>query len=575
MSVSELTIELLLWGAPSADAAASTSWSYGTVRALPSELKDVNRAIGDVIQASRASHLLLWRAGVPLPTEAQLLSLVAADADVAHCGLSRGLGEAFRDLDLIAHDWSMINAPISQVSASWRVSLDASLIRSKMWVAVGGLDDAYSTMTAAGLDFGYRVQLYGGIVEQRPELLPIEHKKPLPMPNPVDIYVFLNRHFGTGWARYLVLRRGLSIFRYPREARALRLAARRLQTSSAPESRPFWESPEEPSLSELRSRSVSVIIPTLGRYPYLPEALESLRRQTVPPSEVIVVDQNPADARQPSTYQGYDDLNLRVIWQDQRGQSLARNTGIAAASGELIFLFDDDSVAFDDLIERHLRAVWSGRIHASTGVAIPPPPAQYELPPRFRHPRIAQTFDTGNSLISAAILRSMGGLDRNYDFGPGTDTDFGTRLYLAGYRILHNPGAIRVHYKAPAGGLRVFGASKYNTDGGLLRAFPPVTQSYYGLRYLTPRQRRERMFLSFATNKLRPILGRTDGGATLKIKAICTLLLSALVLPLKWQRSLRQAKVLHNRGIRTEAFGTLTDRSNARRTSTEFRDKQS
>src|SRR5207249_3985373 len=156
----------------------------------------------------------------------------------------------------------------------------------------------------------------------------------------------------------------------------------------------------------------------------------------------------PSEVRQPESYLGYDDLNLRIIWQDEQGQSLARNTGLAAATSPYVFLLDDDSVAYDDLIEAHLRYVVNGRFQISTGVAYPPPPNEYQLPARFRYPRVAQTFDTGNSLLSLVTAKQLGGLDRNYDYGPGTDLDFGTRLYLVGQRIVHNPEAVRIHFKA-------------------------------------------------------------------------------------------------------------------------------
>ncbi|HEX2205698.1 MAG TPA: glycosyltransferase family 2 protein, partial [Longimicrobium sp.] len=319
--------------------------------------------------------------------------------------------------------------------------------------------------------------------------------------------------------------------------------------AGAPRRAPVWYEPAPP---EVRRAEVSVVIPTLGRYPYLPAALESLRAQTVRPREVVVVDQNPAEERRPEVYEGWDDLGLRVVWQDERGQSLARNTALAAVSHPYVFFFDDDSVAAPDLVERHLRVVLAGRFDVSTGVSYPPPPTDYRLPEGFAHPRVAQTLDTGNCLMPTALARAMGGLDRNYDFGPGTDADLGTRLYLAGRRIAHTPDAVRVHFKAPMGGLRVHGAHKTNTDAALLAPFPPVTQSYFGLRYLSPRQQRERMLLAFVTSKLARPARR--GRPAARAAALLRVALWGLLLPLKWRRSRSRARALLRAGVRLAEF---------------------
>jgi hypothetical protein len=217
-------------------------------------------------------------------------------------------------------------------------------------------------------------------------------------------------------------------------------------------------------------------------------------------------------------------------------------------------LFDDDSIAYPDLLERHLAQVYSGKYDVSTGVALPPPPTSYRLPKEFRAPRLSQTLDTGNSLMPMELIRRIGGLDRNFDFGPGADADLGTRLYLAGYRIFHNPDAIRLHFKAP-GGLRVHGAYKYNTDPGLLQPFPPITQSYYALRYLTPRQRRETVLLDLLFNKFPKHMRRFDEVSPFHLLTrLFAFLISVVFLPLKQRRSLSQASKLLRQGIRLENF---------------------
>lgn len=498
-----------------------------------------------------------------MPDPILIAHYIREGLDVVHCGLKQGLGGVWPSLQLLVHNWSMINAPTDKPSGSWRLGLETCLIRRDLLCELSGIDTAFTSRSGAGLEFGYRCLKMGALVEHRPELCIAAAKERTTEPPVQDLYTFVLRHFGARWAKYLLARRGLERLSWLSERRSLRRAMQSCAAESAPAAtaKPVWYGAVFADKEALGRTPVTAIIPTLGRYPYLPEALNSLRRQTIRPREVIVVDQNPRDARQPRLYESFADLNLKVIWQDERGQSLARNTGLAAASCPYVFLFDDDSIAHDDLIEAHLSFLADGRFQVSTGVAYPPPSIHYQLPPDFRFPRAAQTFDTGNSLLPITLARQLGGLDRNYDFGPGTDTDFGTRLYLAGHRIVHNPRAARIHFKAPMGGLRTHGAHKYNTDAGLLKPFPPITQSYYGLRYLSRKQRWERTLLQWVTGQFPKELRDEGAEKPRKVKALFRFSLMCLFLPLKWHLSYRKARALMRGGARLSDFMIREDES--------------
>jgi glycosyltransferase involved in cell wall biosynthesis len=550
-------IDLLLW---SASASRSLPpWSLGDTHVLLGDLDQANASLQKLLHSSAADYVLLWGLDIPLPLPDVLVQLIESRADVYHAGLSVGLGTVFRDLNLFRHDWSMINAPDDRSSTSWRLTLDACLIRRSLFQHVGGFDTAFISRAGAGLEFGLRCLKFGAVIEHHPELVvglgSVSGSIKVSEPPLRDLYVFILRHYRPIWSQYVAIRRALCPWRCVVESRNLldAITACAATPSLTQSVASFWHTWPVVNLATQPSASVSVIIPTLGRYQYLPDALGSLRRQTIRPLEVIIVDQNPIDQRHSEIYDDYADLNLRVIWQDRQGQSLARNTGLAAARGTYVFLFDDDSIARDDLIEVHLQQVVGQRVQVSTGVSYPPPPSNYELAPDFRYPRLSQTFDTGNSLLPTALARRIGGFDRNYDFGPGTDSDFGTRLYLAGERIVHNPAAIRIHFKAPSGGLRVHGSFKYNTDLGLLKPFPPTTQSYYGLRYLNRQQRREWDFLRFMTSKLPPDLRRNRHLITQAI-GIAKFVANLPLLPIKLWLSHAKARVLLNNGVRLESF---------------------
>lgn len=88
--------------------------------------------------------------------------------------------------------------------------------------------------------------------------------------------------------------------------------------------------------------AISVVIPTRNRASRLREAIASVRRQTLAPLEIIVVDDASSDDT-PALLQALAAPDLRVIRNGARsGASRARNLGIAAARGGLLAFLDDD-----------------------------------------------------------------------------------------------------------------------------------------------------------------------------------------------------------------------------------------
>lgn len=107
--------------------------------------------------------------------------------------------------------------------------------------------------------------------------------------------------------------------------------------------------------AEVIRESVSVIVPTFNRAKYLRECLDSLLGQTVDPYEIVVVD----DGSEDQTRQLVASYGKRIayIYKENGGKPSAVNLGLAAASGSLIWLFDDDDVALPDAIERRLESL--------------------------------------------------------------------------------------------------------------------------------------------------------------------------------------------------------------------------
>ncbi len=88
---------------------------------------------------------------------------------------------------------------------------------------------------------------------------------------------------------------------------------------------------------------LSVVMPVYNVAAYLPACLDSLVAQTLPPDEIIAVDDGSTDAC-PQILLDYAQRmpNLRIIRQENGGLSVARNTGLKFATGRWVAFVDSD-----------------------------------------------------------------------------------------------------------------------------------------------------------------------------------------------------------------------------------------
>lgn len=99
---------------------------------------------------------------------------------------------------------------------------------------------------------------------------------------------------------------------------------------------------------------VSVIIPTYNRASYLPRAVYSVLNQSYRDLELIIVDDGSTDNTR-DFLKTLDDPRVKIIYQENRGVSAARNRGIYESSGELIGLLDSDDQWLEDKLKIHLK----------------------------------------------------------------------------------------------------------------------------------------------------------------------------------------------------------------------------
>lgn len=100
---------------------------------------------------------------------------------------------------------------------------------------------------------------------------------------------------------------------------------------------------------------VSLIIPCFNNAQYLQKAVESILSQTFTDLECIIVDDGSTDnTRHISEYLVRKDARVRYLFQKNKGEPSARNTGIEHATGEWIQFLDADVWIHKDKINRHL-----------------------------------------------------------------------------------------------------------------------------------------------------------------------------------------------------------------------------
>jgi glycosyltransferase involved in cell wall biosynthesis len=189
--------------------------------------------------------------------------------------------------------------------------------------------------------------------------------------------------------------------------------------------------------------SVSVIIPAYRAERTIRRAIDSALAQTVPPTEILVVDDGSPHPLAPCLAD-YDH-RVRVIRQANARAASARNTGIEQATGEFIAFLDADDYWELDKLERQLEIF---RTHSELGMVA----GRYytEQPGAVRtlaairvdnnHDRVlrvrsSQAFHLGTRVWTSVVLirRSFLGKERFVSgLEPAEDRDLWIRLASRG-----------------------------------------------------------------------------------------------------------------------------------------------
>jgi glycosyltransferase involved in cell wall biosynthesis len=194
---------------------------------------------------------------------------------------------------------------------------------------------------------------------------------------------------------------------------------------------------------------ISCVIPAYNAERYLREAAESALRQSLPPCEIVIVDDGSTD--------GTADLAatlgnpIRLIRQARRGAAAARNAAVAASTGELVAFLDADDIWEPDklklqmelfgscsgpaIVSAHTRNFWAEGLR--------------EQEDRLRDQWVSRPHASVNAssmLVSRPLFERIGGFDPALSHGELAD--WLGRARAAGAAFVVHPAVLvrrRIH----------------------------------------------------------------------------------------------------------------------------------
>jgi GT2 family glycosyltransferase len=198
------------------------------------------------------------------------------------------------------------------------------------------------------------------------------------------------------------------------------------------------------------SLQLSVIIPNLHS-PVIDRTLESIREQTyeLDTSEVIVVGMD----KHGLVHE--DDLVHHLRTKSPVPPAVARNLGMKDAQGEILCFTDADCVADTNWLDALMARYSDPSVHVvGGGVAFPNDNYWticdnlswfYEVlasAPAGTRPYLP----TLNLSLRREVVEQIGGMDEGFPRPAGEDTEWTTRIRLAGYELHFEPRAVIYHH---------------------------------------------------------------------------------------------------------------------------------
>jgi len=197
---------------------------------------------------------------------------------------------------------------------------------------------------------------------------------------------------------------------------------------------------------------ISVIIPYYENMDNLRKCCNALRKQTVKPYEVIIVNDNPlVDFDQVEFLKGFKVINNPC----HRGPAFSRNYGASVATGEVLFFLDSDVVLLPNAVEELQNSFSDENTNCVQGLyklslnKVDLATKYSRLFDEYKNRKMKDTkvIMSYCFAIKKEIFESTSGFDINIRRATVEDNDFGAQLYRRSVKILLNEKLRGFHLK--------------------------------------------------------------------------------------------------------------------------------
>jgi glycosyltransferase involved in cell wall biosynthesis len=233
---------------------------------------------------------------------------------------------------------------------------------------------------------------------------------------------------------------------------------------------------------------VSVVIPVYNDAERIGDALSCLLEQTLPPGEIIVVDDGSTDATADAVHRFGEEIVY--AFKPNGGPASARNRGVGLATGELVAFTDSDCRPEQDWLERIVRGFDSPGVAGVGGPvrgAEPGITSDYAdlrglLDPKRSADGPVEYVITANACFRRDVLLEVGLFRERFEKPGGEELELCYRLRALGYELRAVDDAVVLHHHRP-------------TVRALLRTLANYGEGQYVLGQLWPELRLRRPFL--------------------------------------------------------------------------------
>ncbi len=197
--------------------------------------------------------------------------------------------------------------------------------------------------------------------------------------------------------------------------------------------------------------SASVIIPAYNAEKTIRVCLDALLSQTIPPNEIILVDDGSTDQTQ-EIAKIYS--LLKIISQENKGPAKARNAGAREAKSDIILFLDSDCVPSANWLEEMLKPFEKEKVAGVQGAykthqtSLVAKFDQVDIEYRYEKMSRSTKLDWIGSYSAGyrkKIFLDEKGFDETFPKASGEDAELSYRMSEKGYLLVFAPTAIVYH----------------------------------------------------------------------------------------------------------------------------------